>query len=446
MELLLINPPRTTKYFAQLPPAGLAYIASHVRANRVDVDIIDAANLHIDHAETLRRATDARPDLIGITVVSGTHESASKLGEALKSRMPDTKIVLGGPHVHFLYQEMMNANDWIDFCVRGEGEHTMLELLQALKHGSDLSQIQGLVFRRGNELVVNPDRPFIKDLDSLPFPARDLLPMRNYRWNLFGLTRADDIPVTITATRGCPFHCHFCASSYLWNVQRLRSVQNVLDEIEECLSQYDVNVILFPDDLLLLREEWAIELCKGMIERGFDQYIWACTGRPGAISPKTLDWLQKAKCRLIMYGIEFGDQRLLDFSGKKISIAEIEKAIAETRKRGILTKGFFMLGYPTETSETIEATIRLAKRLKLDFVDFNLPKALPGSPLYDYCLQRDIIIDMSDENYNDVTMQMIELENINPNELSRLYTRALKSTRYSLSNRLRKFKRRLLMH
>ncbi len=445
MRLLLVNPPSLSKNLAPLPPAGPAYIASFVRQQGLDVDILDATNLGLDHAQALARILSTKPDVLGISVVSGTHNSAVMLGELVPEALPDTKIVLGGPHVHFMYQQMMQDHEWIDFCVRGEGEQTTLELLSALERGAGASAIKGLVFRRNGEVVINPDRPFIKNLDRLPFPARDLLPMHVYHWRIYGFTRPDDRVVTITATRGCPFHCHFCASSYLWNVQRRRSVENVLDEIGECAKEYNIGMLLFPDDLLLLNEKWAIELCQGMIERGYDRFKWACTGRPGGVSESVLDWLQKSRCRLIMYGIEFGNQRLLDFCGKKTTLPEIEATIAGTRARGILTMGFFMLGYPTETNETIEATIKFARRLKLDFAEFNLPKALPGSPLYDYCVERDLLIDTSDENFNTVSRQMITLENVKPEELQMLYRKALKKTRYSLRGRLKKLKRRILL-
>ena len=445
MRLLLVNPPSLSKNLAPLPPAGLAYIASYVRRHGFDVDILDATNLGLDHAETIARIRAAKPDVVGISVVSGTHNSSAMLGELIREALPDAKIVLGGPHVHFMYQQMMRKHDWIDLCVRGEGEETMLELLSALEQDGDLSGLDGLVFRRDGEVVVNPDRAFINDLDRLPFPARDLLPMSAYHWRIYGFTRPNDHVVTITATRGCPFHCHFCASSYLWNVQRRRSVENVLDEIGECADKHDVGMLLFPDDLLLLNETWAIDLCKGMIERGYDRFKWACTGRPSGISDRTFDWLQKASCRLIMFGIEFGNQRLLDFCGKKTTIPEIEATIAETRARGILTMGFFILGYPTETVQTIEESIAFARKLKLDFAEFNLAKALPGSPLYDYCMERDLLIDTSDENFNSVSTQMIRLDNVRPEELQMLYGKALKETRYSLTGRLKKLKRRIFL-
>jgi len=445
MRLLLVNPPSLSKNLAPLPPAGPAYIASFVRQHGFDVAIIDATNLGLDHVQTLTQIKNANPDVVGISVVSGTHNSAATLGQLVREALPDTKIVLGGPHVHFTYQQMMQEHEWIDFCVRGEGEETTLELLSALERGTDPSAIDGLVHRQNGGVVVNHDRPFIKDLDRLPFPARDLLPMRSYYWRIYGFTRPDDNVVTITATRGCPFHCHFCASSYLWNVQRRRSVENVLDEIGHCANEYDIGMLLFPDDLLLLDEKWAIALCKGMIERGYDRFKWACTGRPSGISASVLDWLQKARCRLIMYGIEFGDQRLLDFCAKKTSLAEIEATIAATRARGILTMGFFILGYPTETVYTIEETIQFAKKLKLDFAEFNLPKALPGSPLYDYCVERDLLLETSDENFNTVSRQMIRLDNVRPEELQMLYQKALKETRYSLRGRLKKLKRRILL-
>lgn len=447
MKVLLVNPPSGCKLAGTLLPVGISYIASYVRQAGFAVDILDAAALGLDHQEALERIVRAKPDIVGISVATGVHQSAVRLGRMVKAALGDVRIILGGPHVHFMYGSLMRLHDWIDVCVRGEGERTMLELLEAFNRGTDISAIRGLVFRRNGEVVANPLRPFIENLDELPFPARDLLPMERYRWTgLYSLAPKEGTTLTVTAVRGCPFQCHFCSSSYLYNVQRRRSVGNVLDEIDHCLRRYDISFLIFPNDFLLLNKKWAIELCKGFVQRGFDSLRWACTARPGAVSPAVLDWLRKAGCGILMYGIEFGNQRLLDFSGKGTTLSQIERTIAETRARGILTLGFFMIGYPTETRETIEDTIRLARRLKVDFAVFNMPKALPGSPLYDYCKENGILFGEDDEYYQDVSVQQIMLENVRPEELKRLYRKALKRTRYSFGNRVKKVVRQVLLH
>lgn len=407
------------------------------------MEIVDALTLNLSDAQSIERIVNWGPDVVGITIATGVHNAAVAIGEKIRAALPDVKIILGGPHPHFMFDSMMRSHEWIDFCCRGEGEETTYELLRALERDADLSSVKGLVYRRDGEPVANPDRPFVADLDSLPFPAWDLLPMEQYRWGgLYGYEPKDRPTATLAAMRGCPFQCHFCSSSYLYNIQRRRSVENVLDEISLLKERYNPGMLLFPNDFHLMNEKWATDFCKGMIERELHKIRWVCMGRPGAVSASVLDWAKKARLGVIMYGIEFGNQRLLDFSGKGTTISQIEATIAETRKRGILAMGFFIMGYPTETPETIEDTIRLAKRLKVDYAVFNMAKALPGAPLYDYCLEKGILITDSDECYTLSSMQQISLEKVSPEKLAKLYRKALKSTKYSLMGRLRKLKTR----
>jgi len=170
------------------------------------------------------------------------------------------------------------------------------------------------------------------------------------------------------ATRGCPYLCQFCDAPAIWGrVHRRRSVANVLDELQQIYNEFDVRYIRFVDDLLVANKKWAIQLCRGILGRGLDELSWACDGRVGLMSEELLQELKEANCNVIFYGIEFGNQRILDFCKKGFTVEQVRQTIELTSKVGISSYGYFMMGYPTETTETIEDTINLAIELALDY-------------------------------------------------------------------------------
>ncbi|MFQ5826293.1 MAG: B12-binding domain-containing radical SAM protein, partial [Dehalococcoidia bacterium] len=334
---------RATEERSAYPPVGLASIAAVLRENGIEVEIIDAKSLNMPPEEVARTVEAEAADLVGVTVFTPNLRSALETCREIKRRCPDTMIVAGGPHIHPLHQEVIQR-DFIDFCVRGEGEITMLELAQAISSEGDLSGVRGITFKQGDDIIVTPDRPFISHLDRLPFPARDLLPKELYttaiggRWGRFA---------AVSASRGCPFECHFCQVPQFWPVQRRRSVANVLDELEHIYQEYRIGNVRFTDEILPLNKKWATELCRGMVERGLSEEIfWSCDSRVDIVTEDLLADMQRANCQVIFYGIEFGNQRILDLAGKKTTVAQIHKAIAMTKRAGITPTGNFMVGYP----------------------------------------------------------------------------------------------------
>ncbi|MCK4926815.1 radical SAM protein, partial [Candidatus Aerophobetes bacterium] len=300
----------------------------------------------------------------------------------------------------------------------------MLELVNAISNGADWKEVKGLTFKEGGETVVTPERPVIDDLDTLPFPARDLLPNHLYRGSI-GMKGG--LFTLVTASRGCPFKCHFCSTPRFWPALRRRSVGNVLDELEHVCHTYKVDLVRFADEAIVVNKRWLTELCQGMVERGLNEKMaWTCDGRVDVVSEDILEEMKRANCQLIFYGIEFGNQRILDFSGKGMTIAQIHKAIDMTKKAGISPTGNFLLGYPTETRETIEDTIALAKSLDLDFCSFSIVTPFPGSRLYDYCKQNDLLWTENWEEYNyfHPGKGIIKLTDVSDEELMSLYQEA----------------------
>lgn len=428
LKVLLIVPPErkpdknrfTRRELGQegvFPALGLAYIGAYLKEHGIQVSIIDSLALGLTVDEVSAQAAKEAPDMIGVTVLTQQYTASVRLARALKERLGDVPIVFGGIHIFAEHETVIRDVEDVDYCVRGEGERTMHELVKALAVGLDLSSIKGLTYRKDGRVTVNPERAFIENLDELPYPARELLPMDAYR----GTIALDGgVPFsTILATRGCPFSCQYCELATMWKTQRRRSVGNVLDEIEHLKKTYGVKYLEFVDDLLVANKKWAIELCKGMCERGLDDIQWECCGRIGLMSAELLEWMKKAGCRCVCYGIEFGSQRMLDFVNKKITIRQIYETIEMTNRAGVPVKGLFMMGYPTETKADIEETIRLARRLKLDYLAVSIVTPYPGTQLYKYCKENNLLT-ISDWNDYDIVQlrhRSVRLENLTLEEL-----------------------------
>ena len=438
VKCILIDPPSlevnisdeqglkdTKEHLACAPPIGLAYIAAVLRENDIDVKIIDAKSLNMTHMEICEAVLTEKPDLVGITIFTTQLRSALITAREIKKNLPSCKIVVGGPHVHPQHEELIRKEDSIDFCVRKEGEITMVELAKAISNRGDFRDILGLTFRdAGNKVIVNPDRPFIENLDTLPFPARDLLPNHVYRGSI-GFGERSKFTY-ISASRGCPFNCHFCSVPNFWPKPRRRTVDNVIAEMEDIYTKFGIEYMRFTDEIFVLNKKWLNEFCQKMIDSKLNKKItWSCDSRVDLVNKEMLKNMNQAGCKVIFYGIEFGNQKILDDCGKRISLQQIYKAIDLSKKAGISPTGNFMIGYPTETKETIEDTINLAMELDLDFCSFSIVTPFPGCELFDYCKKNGLLKteDWECYNYFHPGMSVIRLPNIDDDELMELYRR-----------------------
>lgn len=428
LTVLLIVPPQresvlnkyTKRELGQegvFPPLGLAYIAAVLKKHNIGVKIIDALVLGLTGEDICEAVAREKPLFVGITVLTQQYSASLDLAGAIKKTDPHIKIIFGGPHIHFEHRDVIKKPN-VDFCVRGEGEYTMLELVETLLKKGDLRNVKGITFKNEkDEIIINPDQDFIKDLDDLPFPARDLIPMDKYKGTI-SLDGGRPF-AAILATRGCPFACHFCSLHSMWKGQRRRSVKNVLDELEHLKKAYGIKYLNFPDDLLVLNREWAEELFEGMVKRSLNSIKWDCNGRIGIMTERLLKKMKNANCQCINYGIEFGNQRLLDFTGKGIKIHQVYETINLTNKVGIPIKGLFMMGYPTETKETLQDTINLAKSLKMDYLAVSIVTPYPGTRLYEYCKEHNMLRNANWSDFDVVQLrhEAIQLEHINMEEL-----------------------------
>ncbi len=416
MKVILTRP----NYHSHLitPQLGMGYISSYLKANGIETEIIDGLNLSLTNAEIADRCASA--DLVGINCLSDYYPKVVELSHILKDR--GHIVVIGGPHASVLPMETL-AGTGADCVVVGEGEQTMLELVEALEGKRSLTTIQGLVTRGAQTFT---KRPYLPDLDALPFPDWSQMNPRTYKKAPHG-GFVKKFPVApITSTRGCPYECTFCASPDIWGRRiRYRSPKNVVDEIELLVKGYGVKEIHFEDDNLTLKRSHVEGICELILERKIN-VSWATPNgiRVDTIDEKLLRLMKKSGCYFIAFGIESGNESILKKIKKETDLATITHAVHEAKKVGLMTQGFFIFGLPGETERTVANSIEYAKSIPLDKAQFLLLDVLPGSQIWKDNKARSLNSDSSKRSYQEVTWVP---EGITREALEKAPSRAFKS-------------------
>jgi len=388
MNVVLVFPPITVeeRYGKSmknvggiLPPLGLAYIASFLEAHDHSVNIIDGQASMMSMDQLAEQVSRMKADIVGLSALTPTIYRANQAATAIRKTCPEVKIVMGGHHPSLFPRETIAGNPDVDIVCIGEGEHTMLELTRVLESSEGLSEVRAIAFRNGNEITQNPPREFIKDLDSLPFPARHLLPIKAYRplpnqWKRFPV-------VHMIASRGCPYRCTYCSKSVFGRIYRARSPQNVIEEIKLVMRKYGAKEVEFWDDTFTMNRSWVHALCDLMIKEGLD-IVWTCETRVDKVDLDILRTMKKAGCWKIGYGIESGCQDLLDIIKKDITLEQIRNAVMWTKSAEIEAGLSFMLALPGENPEDALKTIRLAVELDPEYAQFCITTPYPGTELY----------------------------------------------------------------
>ena len=372
-------------------PLGPLYIASYLESKNYNVKFIDAEQEELTEEETVFRVkeyvTDSENCYIGITSTSACFEHALSLAKRLKQTLPNIKIILGGAHVSALPEHALSYNCF-DYGVIGEGEITTYELLECLNSNGDIEKVDGIIFQRNNSIIKTKPRKHIKDLDSLPFPARHLL--KDIHSYIPTICDYKTIPVTnIITSRGCPGRCTFCARAVFGNSYRERSAENIFEEIKEVIHKYKIREILFCDDTFLINKKRIyrlFELCK----QAKLKFLWSCYARVDNVDYEFLSFLKKNGCWHISFGIESGDEKVLKDINKQISLENIENVINWCSKLRISTKGHFIIGLTADTNESIDKTINLALKVPFSDVVVTMLNPIPGSEHFKQILEQNI--------------------------------------------------------
>lgn len=378
--VVLINLPY---YHAEavVAPLGLAYLASALESKGRKVILVDANGLGMDEEAIASVVREAQPALVGFTVMTSMVQTARRLADRIKRIAGPPPIVFGGSHPTACPEESLKK--WgADLCVRGEGEATIVELSGLDAQGPEgWRTVRGLSFIEDGEIVHTPDRPLIEDLDTIPYPAYHMMPMKKYKTlhtgkKLFG---------TLMTSRGCPGRCMFCSRCVFGRRVRCRSISNVMGEIRLLVNEYGVEEISVLDDAFLEDRERIVELCDAIRGSGLDLTWRLGNGaRVDRVNEKVLAAMKAAGCYEVAFGVESGDDEVLRKIGKEITTDQVREAFRIAHKTEVDTIGFFMLGHPFDTVETMEKTIRFAIELKPTFAQFCMSTPLPGTALWSW--------------------------------------------------------------
>jgi len=364
MRALLINTPYPSSEFPTIP-LGLAYVAALLEKEGVEVQVQDFLVTKYSKEILEQKIAEFAPEITGITSVTMNYPIASGILKDCKGIDGNIITVIGGPHVSFWAEEALREAPWIDVVVRGEGEYTMLEIAQ----GKSLKEIDGIAFRENRDIVFTKPRQWIENLDELPFPARHLFPLSRYR-ALFS-------ECGVITSRGCPFNCIFCAGPKMVGRKgRFRSTKLVVDEIEQILN-YGFKTITVADDLFTLNRKHLHAFCDEIMARKL-KFQWSANSRVDTVTPELLEKMKEAGCYFICYGVESGNQKILDIVRKKITPDKVRKAIKISKDAGMKSLASFIIGLPGETKETLAETVNFARELDTHY-GFHLLAPFPGT-------------------------------------------------------------------
>lgn len=384
MRILLIQAPNVEGTLLNLPgkeiPLSLLYLAGYARERGHQVRVLDLDFLGRISPHLERAIGEFKPDLAGLSAYTTNVARAADIAVAIKQNDPNIRAVLGGFHASALPEATMREFPAFDGLVAGEGEATLTELADRLDAGKDPVGIPGLFWRTDQEVKSGPVRPLLDDLDTLPYPARDLVPITKYvpdPGNFFHLPSTG-----ILYSRGCPYHCTFCSKSVFKDVIRYRRPEAVIEEIQSCESKWSIRDFRFEDEGPTLNRRRIRALCEAMLAARL-RITWHCYSRVDTVQEDDLRLMKEAGCYHITYGVESGSRRSLERIDKRLSLEQASFIIAATKRLGIECKANFILGFPWETREDIDQTVSFAFSTSPDLVTFNVFKPLPGSILYE---------------------------------------------------------------
>ncbi len=363
-----------------IPGMGMLVLAAVARTRGYRVHLVDAKQQGVSVDDVTRRIAALRPDYLGLSATTISVTNAARIAERVKALVPNVVTILGGAHVSAIPERTLEAFPSVDFGIVGEGEVSLFELLARLDGGSDVANVPGLAYRRDGRVRANPRAPYIDDLDALPLPAWDLLPDFPHRFqpSLFSYPRT---PVaTLITSRGCPFSCSFCDRSTSGKRGRMHSVEYIV-RLCRHLVGLGVRHIIFVDDLFTVRKQRVIDMCRAFLDEGFT-FSWSCNSHPNLLDLDTMKLMRRAGCWQIAYGIESGSQRILDVVKREVRIPRMRETLRMTRAAGIRTKGYVMIGHPTEGLDSLAETATFLKVVELDLCQITKFTPYPGTPAY----------------------------------------------------------------
>ena len=374
--ILLIYPP-FPDHLSEYPPIGIAQLAAVLEENKIPVSLLDLGIYKLDEwkIHLKKKLDEVKPDMVGVSALTSLFNISLDILKFAKVHNPNVKTIIGGPHPTARPEEAISY-DFVDYVAHGEGEMTLLELLQ----GKELSEIKSLSFKKDGKVIHNPKRELLQDIDILPFPARHHFNVKDYTW----------FPeISMITSRGCPFGCYYCFEDIFGRRFRARTPENIVAEMLELTEKYGVKRFYFYDDVFPLNKKRLMDFCQILIDRDL-KYEWRCCSRVDSLDEERLAIMKKAGCYMINFGIETGDPELIQ-KVKKITLEKARSTIMATQKAGIEAKCYFMIGHPWDTDKSVMKTIEFAKELGADVSQFSITTPFPSTALWDMAEEMGVI-------------------------------------------------------
>ena len=417
-HVTLVNPPYPSGAHQHPPftPLGLGYLAAVLEKNNYEVDVIDCQALGISYDTFKTEIKKRQPDVLGMTSTTLTYKSALRIAKIVKEVCPSCLTVLGGCHVTFWDDKALQECPDLDVVVRKEGEHTIIDLVERLEVSKDFHDILGITYRKGEEIIRNPDRPYIEDLDSLPFPAHHL-------WPLDRLRKYGNVMFPIMTSRGCVFWCEFCSAVRMFGRgYRMRSPKNVVDEIEFLHKTYGSDTFTFYDDAFTVDQSRVEAICREIHDRNL-RITWDCGTRVDMVTKDLLQKMKNAGCVAVWFGVEAGSQKVIDSMGKGFTANRTKKAFKLAKEVGLMTIASVVFGFPGETRETALETIKFILDIDPDDVGYYIATPYPGTPMADN-VKKMGWLRVTDFDKYDTATPIFELPTLSMQELREIREKA----------------------
>jgi radical SAM superfamily enzyme YgiQ (UPF0313 family) len=363
------------------PPLGVLYLAAVLKEKGVEVSVLDQAAKGLTIRETVSWIRAENPDVLGFSTFATSGRTAALISNEVKKENPNVTIVFGNYYATFNPERILRKYPSVDIIVRGEGEQTVVDLASCFENRGRLKDVLGISFRDGSNVASTGERPLIQDLDCLPFPDRSLID-ETYHSVIVGANVAPRKFTSLVSSRGCVYRCRFCCcTQFARNRWRPRSVKNTLEEL--CfLASEGYEQFVFVDDSFTANPKNVIRLCREMRKEKLD-VEWICEGRVDNASYQMFWEIAKAGCRILYFGIESANQRILDYYNKRITPEQSKTAVRTARRAGAdVIVGSFIVGAPDETREEIRNTIGFASRIPIDLPQFNILGVFPGTDIW----------------------------------------------------------------
>jgi len=409
-RVLLINPPypgaEGLHVALSLPSLGAVLERAGVEVQVLDLLVTRNCPRNIE-----RKLTEFKPDIVGITAVTMNYPTACRIVQTCKEIAPKLITVIGGPHVTFSAAETLHEAPFIDIVVIREGDETVVELVETLARGGDLSRVKGIAFRKDSEIAITPERPFVPNLDELPFPARHLLPLARYQ--------ALQSACGLSTSRGCPFGCSFCVGHHMVGKKvRYRSPRLVADEIEQ-LTRLGFGLLSFEDDFFTVNHEHCAAVCDEIIARK-PNIMWGAYARVDSVDRPLLEKMKQAGCYGLCFGVESGVQEILDLAHKGITPLKTREAVRLCQSLGYEFIASFIAGLPGETEESLKRSIDFAESLGEGSWGFHILSPFFGTEVRNRAAELGVRILTNDWERYDCNQAVCETEGITAEALDRV--------------------------